>query len=186
MKCPDCFSLEHDRDLLSNEIAELQAKVAELTQDLQTTSDALGHAESNDRELIEEQQGTIKALNIALGGEESTSTENLIDAHEVDFDENGLIALCLKLIAENVQLNDVVIFQKSGWASDYEQLTRAEAVIEKCAYSLEFEKDSTTFLMEWCVKNINRWSFPAFDNLHAAISRRQETLAAITEYREGK
>ena len=119
------------------EIAALTTKVAELTQDLQTTSDALGHADSNDRELIEEQLGTIKALNIALGGEDSTSTENLIDANEVDFDENGLIALCRKLIAENVQLNDVVIFQKSGWTVDYDKLTRAESVIEKCNLALE-------------------------------------------------
>lgn len=135
--CPKCaeweqkFALEHD------DVLELQAKVAELTQDLQTTSDALGHADSNDRELIEEQLGTIKALNIALGGEDSTSTENLIDAYEVDYNEEGLISLCRKMVAENVRLGDTVEFQKAGWASDYEQLTRAEAVIEKCNLALE-------------------------------------------------
>lgn len=82
-------------------------------------------------ELIEEQLGTIKALNMALGGGDSTSTENLVDAHEVDYNEEGLISLCRKLIAENVRLGDTVEFQKAGWSADYDKLTRAEAVIEK-------------------------------------------------------
>ena len=51
------------------------------------------------RELIEEQKGTIKALNIALGGEESTSTENCVDAYELDPLEYGLISRCRKLMA---------------------------------------------------------------------------------------
>ena len=35
-------------------------------------------------DLLEEQKGTITAMNSALGGDDSTSTENLIDASEVD------------------------------------------------------------------------------------------------------
>jgi hypothetical protein len=145
----------------------LEAKVAELTQDLQTTSDALGHAESNDRELIEEQQGTIKALNIALGGEESTSTENLIDAHEVDYNEEGLISLCRNLIAENVRMGDTIEFQKAGWSDDYGTLTRAEAVIGKAAVTLH---------------NLNIQGGLGYTN-HRLI---EEALTVVNEYREWK
>ena len=115
------------------EIAKRDARIAELEQDLQTTADALGHAHQNierlEREssacdLLEEQKGTIKALNWALGGEESTSTGNLIDAHEVDYAEEGLILLCRKLTQENVRLKDVVLFQKKAWTADFEELER--------------------------------------------------------------
>ena len=49
--------------------------------------------------LIEEQKGTINALNIALGGDGSTSTENCVDAYELDALEEGLISRCRKLMA---------------------------------------------------------------------------------------
>ncbi len=75
-------------------------------------------------DLVEEQKGTITALNMALGGEDSTSTENLIDAHEADFTDEGLIALCRDLTKENVRLEDVVLFQKKAWASDLEELEK--------------------------------------------------------------
>ena len=39
---------------------------------------------SQQADLLEEQKGTITAMNSALGGDDSTSTENLIDASEVD------------------------------------------------------------------------------------------------------
>ena len=55
-------------------------------------------------DLLEEQKGTIAALNIALGGADSTSTENLIDAHEIDIADVGLITMCRKLMAENFEL----------------------------------------------------------------------------------
>ena len=74
------------------------------------------------QDLLEEQKGTIKALNWALGGEDSTSTENLIDAHEVDYADEGLIALCRKLTQENVRLEDVVLCQKKAWTADFEEL----------------------------------------------------------------
>ena len=73
-------------------------------------------------DLIEEQKGTITALNMALGGEDSTSTENLIDAHEVDYADQGLIPLVRELTKESVRLEDVVLFQKKAWASDLEEL----------------------------------------------------------------
>ena len=57
-------------------------------------------------DLLEEQKGTITALNMALGGEDSTSTENLIDSHDIDYNDEGLISLCRKLIAENIRLGD--------------------------------------------------------------------------------
>ena len=76
------------------------------------------------QDLIEEQKGTITALNMALGGEDSTSTENLIDAHEVDYADEGLIALCRKLTQENVRLEDVVLCQKKAWTADFEELER--------------------------------------------------------------
>ena len=139
MECPDCFSLEHDRDLLAD--------------------------------LIEEQKGTITALNIALGDEDSTSTENLIDASEVDYAENGLIALCRELTAENVELNDVVILQNNGWSADYDKLTRAEAVIEKSVRH---------FKLLACLGNGD-----VYGNSTGNVLA-QEALAAITEYREGK
>jgi hypothetical protein len=47
--------------------------------------------------LIEEQKGTITALNMALGGDDSTSTENLIDSHERDPDNKGLILVTQEL-----------------------------------------------------------------------------------------
>ena len=49
------------------------------------------------RDLIEEQKGTITALNIALGGKDSTSTENLIDAHDLDRGDQGLISVIRKV-----------------------------------------------------------------------------------------
>ena len=49
-------------------------------------------------------QAPNAALNIALGGNDSTSTENLIDSHEFDVADVGLIALCRKLMAENSEL----------------------------------------------------------------------------------
>ena len=73
-------------------------------------------------DLIEEQKGTITALNMALGGDDSTSTENLIDAHEVDYADQGLIPLVRELTKESVRLEDVVLFQKKAWASDLEEL----------------------------------------------------------------
>lgn len=120
-------------DELKAEIAKRDERIAELEQDLQTTADALGHAhqdierlerESSACDLLEEQKGTIKALNWALGGEDSTSTENLIDAYEVDYAEEGLIPLCRKLTQENVRLEDVVLFQKKAWTADFEELER--------------------------------------------------------------
>lgn len=120
-------------------------KIVELKQDLQTTADALGHAIAQPEEgypgithdfeqakltiaklqdLIEEQKGTITALNMALGGEDSTSIENLIDSHEVDYADEGLIALCRKLTQENVRLEDVVLCQKKAWTADFEELER--------------------------------------------------------------
>lgn len=85
-------------------------------------------------DLVEEQKGTITALNMALGGEDSTSTENLIDAYEVDYNEEGLISLCRKLIAENVRLSDVIestaindTIEALGFANrEIERLTTSE------------------------------------------------------------
>lgn len=57
------------------------------------------------RELIEEQKGTIKALNIALGGKDSTSTENLIDAHDLDCGDQGLISVIRNQNLPHDQLN---------------------------------------------------------------------------------
>ena len=54
--------------------------------------------------LLEAQVGTITALNIALGGKDSTSTENLVDSHEIDIADVGLITMCRKLMAENFEL----------------------------------------------------------------------------------
>ena len=140
MECPDCFSLEHDRDLLAD--------------------------------LIENQLGTIKALNIALGGEDSTSTENLIDSNEVDYAENGLIALCRELTIENVRLNDVVIFQNNGWSADYDKLTRAEAVIEKCKEPLEM--------------NLVFMDTPVEERKIQPYTQTLDALDALTKYREWK
>ncbi len=49
--------------------------------------------------LIEEQKGTINALNIAIGGEGSTSTENCVEWYELDPNEEGLISRCRKLMS---------------------------------------------------------------------------------------
>ncbi len=81
--------------------------------------------ESSACDLLEEQKGTITALNMALGGEDSTSTENLIDAYEVDYNEEGLISLCRKLIAENARINDTI--EALGFANrEIERLTKSE------------------------------------------------------------
>ena len=87
--------------------------------------------------FIEEQKGTITALNIALGGDDSTSTENLIDASEVDYSDEGLILLCRKLTIENVRLNDVVEFQKKAWTADHEDLTSQISELEASPMSEE-------------------------------------------------
>ena len=70
---------------------------------------AFGHgycseAMSRAADLLEAQVGTITALNIALGGKDSTSTENLVDSHEIDIADVGLITMCRKLMAENFEL----------------------------------------------------------------------------------
>ena len=96
-----------------------------------TAIEELSKAAVRQAEHIEEQRGTIKALNMALGGDDSTSTENLIDAHEVDYNEEGLISLSRKLIAENVRLGDTVESQKAAWTSDYEQLVEAEKLTKQ-------------------------------------------------------
>lgn len=127
------------------EIDKRDERIAELEQDLQTTADALGHTIAQPEEgypgiahdfeqakltitklqdLIEEQKGTIAALNWAINGEDSTSTENLIEAHEVDYAEEGLISLCRNLTKENVRLEDVVLFQKKAWEADFEELEK--------------------------------------------------------------
>ena len=49
-------------------------------------------------------QAPNASLNIALGGNDSTSTENLVDSHEFDIADVGLIAVCRKLIAEISEL----------------------------------------------------------------------------------
>ena len=90
--------------------------------------------ESSSCDLLDEQKGTITALNMALGGEDSTSTENLIDAHDIDYNEEGLISLCRKLIAENVRLSDVIestaiidTIEALGFANrEIERLTTSE------------------------------------------------------------
>ena len=70
---------------------------------------AIGHSDCSSAmslaaDLLEEQKGTIAALNIALGGKDSTSTENLVNSHEIDIADVGLIAVCRKLIAEISEL----------------------------------------------------------------------------------
>ena len=70
---------------------------------------AFGHgycseAMSRAADLLEEQKGTIAALNIVLGGADSTSTENLIGAHEFDIADVGLIAVCRRLMSEISEL----------------------------------------------------------------------------------
>ena len=92
---------------------------------------------SQQADLLEEQKGTITALNIALGGDDSTSTENLIDASEVDYSDEGLILLCRKLTIENVRLNDVVEFQKKAWTADHEDLTSQISELEASPMSEE-------------------------------------------------
>lgn len=62
-------------------------EVAGLTAELNAKDEEIERLEreSSACDLVEEQKGTITALNMALGGEDSTSTENLID--EVDYNE---------------------------------------------------------------------------------------------------
>ena len=94
------------------------------------------------RDLIEEQKGTIKALNIALGGEESTSTENCVDAYELDALEEGLISRCRKLMAhidnldstfcEMLSALDLLVAGIEGSVSEtYIPLVKARAAIAK-------------------------------------------------------
>ena len=102
--------------------------------------------ESSACDLIEEQKGTITALNMALGGEDSTSTENLIDAYEVDYNEEGLISLCRKLIAENVRLGDKL--ESTGYSpitEEIEDILRSENQILKSQNQMLIERvDSWT------------------------------------------
>ena len=74
-----------------------------------------------------------EALQTTECAEDSTSTENLIDAYEVDYNEEGLISLCRKLIAENVRLSDVIwsidkdTIEALGFANrEIERLTTSE------------------------------------------------------------
>ena len=110
-----------ERDALQAKVAELEAeaaencriigmsgevearhlaRIAELEKVAQAYEDQVAaHNKTLDElarkvELIDEQKGTIRALNMALGGDGSTSTENLIDANEFDAGDKGLIALC--------------------------------------------------------------------------------------------
>ena len=84
------------------------------------------------RDIIEEQKGTIRALNIALGGEDSTSTENLIEAHGVDPNNVGLIALADALRAGGKNLERTIardtrtIGELDGKLRSYKLLTESQ------------------------------------------------------------
>ena len=121
---------------LSECVTSYEKEVAGLTAELNAKDEEIERLEreSSACDLVEEQKGTITALNMALGGEDSTSTENLIDAYEVDYNEEGLISLCRKLIAENVRLSDVIestaindTIEALGFANrEIERLTTSE------------------------------------------------------------
>ena len=88
---------------------------------------------------ISEQLGTIKALNTALGGVDSTSTENLIAAFNVDYREDGqgLISLVRELTAENVRLVDKL--ETSGFSpftEEVEDILRARVKTLESAIEL--------------------------------------------------
>ena len=146
------------------------------------------------QDLIEEQKGTITALNMALGGEHSTSTENLIDAHEVDYADEGLIALCRSLTKENVRLYDVVLFQKKAWTADFEELERLRDQVASQESSPITEEVEDILRSEIArLKEVIGKCKPAFTNTlnalidenplcwQAVIQEAKEALAAIKE-----
>ena len=120
---------------LSECVTSYEKEVAGLTAELNAKDEEIERLEreSSACDLVEEQIGTITALNMALGGEDSTSTENLIDAYEVDYNEEGLISLCRKLIAENVRLSDVI--ESTAINDTIEALGFANREIERLATS---------------------------------------------------
>ena len=127
------------------------------------------------KDLVEEQKCTIHALNMALGGEDSTSTENLIDAHEVDYAEEGLIALCRNLTKENARLEDVVLFQKKAWAADFEEL---EKLRDQAAST---ESSPITEEVEDILRSKNHNLFNA---LMAATWKNDELHRTLKEFRK--
>ena len=79
--------------------------------------------------FIEEQKGTITALNIALGGEDSTSTENLVDAYEHDPESVGL---CFKYRAAK----DKILMQTERIKELTDDLEESDAIRDRCAHLL--------------------------------------------------
>ena len=120
------------------EVAKGCPRCAELEQELLAVNTAL--QESGDRATtISEQLGTIKALNTALGGVDSNSTENLIAAFNVDYREDGqgLISLVRELTAENVRLVDKL--ETSGFSpftEEVEDILRARVKALESAIEL--------------------------------------------------
>ena len=84
--------------------------------------------------FIEEQKGTITALNIALGGEDSTSTENLVDAYEHDPESVGL---CFKYRAAK----DKILMQT-------ERIKELETLHENEAFNAKYFKGHYEALWE--------------------------------------
>ena len=111
---------------------------------------AIGHSDCSSAmslaaDLLEEQKGTIAALNIALGGADSTSTENLIDAHEIDIADVGLITMCRKLMAENFELEasplseealDILRSKNKQLEAERDQLAAQNDAMREALYKL--------------------------------------------------
>lgn len=45
--------------------------------------------------------------------------------------------------------------------------------------ALEEETDAVQRLMNWCVKNVDKWDFPQYDNLSCWIEKRKEIVASV-------
>jgi hypothetical protein len=63
-------------------------------------------------------------------------------------------------------------------------MTTQQEAMTKAREALEIERDSIKALMDWCVKNVNKWDFPQFDNLAYSIDKKNEALAALDAVKE--
>lgn len=60
-----------------------------------------------------------------------------------------------------------------------EMVDELEQQRDELLAALDGEADAVQFLLNWCVKNINKWDFPQYDNVCYWIEKRKAALAKL-------
>ena len=60
------------------------------------------------------------------------------------------------------------------------KLTITQLEAKRLREALEYKHDAVESLMSWCVKNVNKWDFPQYDNLSYANTKMAEAISSPT------